>query len=173
MPERAVTLTSRIRPGRFGLGNAPCMPALSAADVEEAFHASGDVDVRARTLLAWRNGLSVDSALNGSILGVHECAWEKAHHTRVWLSLQSTSVLEHANQNAAMWIRSADARNRLQEAAANGQSPRLACAVVAGASAGTIRTACADSQELVPARRLPRSNSTTTEALVVRPFPQI
>jgi hypothetical protein len=43
----------------------------------------------------------------------------------------------------------------------------------ARASAGTIRTACADSQELVPARRLPRSNSTTTEALVVRPFPQI
>jgi hypothetical protein len=61
----------------------------------------------------------------------------------------------------------ADALNRLQEATANGRSPRLAFGVVAGASAGTIRTDCADSQEPVPARRLNRSNSTTTEALVV------
>jgi hypothetical protein len=49
------------------------MPALPAAEVQEALDAGGDVDVGARALLARRDGLSIEnSALNGSILVVHD-----------------------------------------------------------------------------------------------------
>ena len=48
------------------------MAALPTAEVEEAVHADGDVDVRARAQVARRDGLPIDSALDGSILGGHD-----------------------------------------------------------------------------------------------------
>ena len=48
------------------------MPAVPATEVQEPLHAGGDLDVGARAFLARPEGLSMDSALNGSMLGVHD-----------------------------------------------------------------------------------------------------
>ena len=62
------------RPRGLRLGDAPGVETVPAAEVEEALHAGGDVDVRARALLAGRDGLPIDSALNESIWGIHDWA---------------------------------------------------------------------------------------------------
>jgi hypothetical protein len=48
------------------------MGAVSAPEVQKTVHASGDVNVGARTLLAGRYGLAVNASFDGSILGGHD-----------------------------------------------------------------------------------------------------
>ena len=76
-PNRPVAVSGS---GQSWLGqvrDAPRMGALPTAKIEEAVHARGDVDVRARALLAGRHGLSMDSAPNGSTLGGAMMCWGK------------------------------------------------------------------------------------------------
>ena len=52
-----------VRPVHQGLAYAPRIEAVSAAQVDEAIHARGNVNVRACALLAAWNGQSIDSSL--------------------------------------------------------------------------------------------------------------
>jgi hypothetical protein len=62
----------RPRPGSQGiLLDAPRMQAVGTAHVEESFGASGHVCVHLPALLARRQDLTINPALEGAILGVH------------------------------------------------------------------------------------------------------
>jgi hypothetical protein len=62
-----------------GLLDAPRVQAVPAPQVDEPIHARGNVNVRARALVAWGKGLSQEAPLDGSILGGHDLSWG-AHH---------------------------------------------------------------------------------------------
>jgi hypothetical protein len=61
--------------------DAPRVEAVPAPQVDEAIHARGDVNVRARALVARRQRLSRHAPLDGSILRSHNGAGEAHHHT--------------------------------------------------------------------------------------------
>jgi len=54
------------------LGDTPRVEAVAATQVQEPLDASGDVDVRARALLAGGKGLPQDAPFDGSMLGGHD-----------------------------------------------------------------------------------------------------
>jgi hypothetical protein len=82
-----VTLASRGE----RLLEAPRIEAPPAPQVNEAIHARGNVDVRARALVARRKGLSQDAPLDGSILGGHDVLGV-GHHGIIRLSCQSAGA---------------------------------------------------------------------------------
>jgi hypothetical protein len=61
-----------------GLLDAPRVQTVPAPQVEEAIHARGNVNVRARALVARGKGLSQNAPLDGSILGGHDVSWGSA-----------------------------------------------------------------------------------------------
>jgi hypothetical protein len=61
-----------------GLLDAPRVQAVPAPQVDEPIHARGNVNVRARALVASGEGLSQEAPLDGSILGGHDLSWGSA-----------------------------------------------------------------------------------------------
>jgi hypothetical protein len=76
--ERRRPIMGDTRQRADGLLEAPRIEAVPAPQVDEAIHARGNVDVRARALVARRKGLSQEAPLDGSILGGHDVSWGSA-----------------------------------------------------------------------------------------------
>jgi hypothetical protein len=85
-------LAARGSPLRNGFLYAPRMPAVPATEIQESVYAGGDVDVRARALLAGRKRHSDDAPLGGLIFGIHEGP-RGANHTSLTAEPYSPAVL--------------------------------------------------------------------------------
>ena len=85
-----------------GLLDAPRVQTVPAPQVDEAIHARGNVNVRARALIARGKGLSHNAPLDGSILGGHDLSWgSTSWHLAAELSIRAAGARRLARSRLA------------------------------------------------------------------------